>query len=120
VIASCSTVAIDTQTKYGTWAAASPEARAAAHAALLATAALGRSGVATAARHVTTDDAQELGEFRAFAVRAHRRLVATNEQLYFLAALLAGIFVQRHRLQLPSQGMQFTWRRSTPSTSGGR
>ena len=49
---------------------ASAEARAAAHAALLATVALGRSGVATAARHVTTDDAQELGK-RAVS-RMHR------------------------------------------------
>ena len=58
---------------------ASTEARAAAHATLRATAALGRSGVATTARHVTTDDAQELGKFRALAVRALRRLVAANE-----------------------------------------
>ena len=49
---------------------ASAEARAAAHAALRATTALGRSGVATAARLVTTDDAQELGK-RAVS-RMHR------------------------------------------------
>jgi hypothetical protein len=79
VIESCSTVAIDTQTKYGTWAAASPEARAAAHAALRATAALGRSRVATTARRVTADDAQELGEFRAFAVRALGLLIPAHE-----------------------------------------
>jgi len=47
------------------------------------------------------DDAQELRELRALAVGAHRLLVATNEQLDFLAALLAGIFVQRHWLRLP-------------------
>ena len=58
---------------------ASTKARAAAHAALRATAAFGRDGVATAARHVATDDAQELGKLRAFAVRAHWLLVATNE-----------------------------------------
>jgi hypothetical protein len=46
------------------------------------------------------DDAQELRELRALAVGAHRLLVATNEQLDFLAALLAGIFVQRHWLRL--------------------
>ena len=34
------------------------------------------------------------------AVWAHRLLVTTNEQLDFLAAHLAGIFVQRHRLRL--------------------
>jgi hypothetical protein len=49
---------------------------------------------------VAADDAQELGKLRAFAVRAHRRLVATNEQLYFPAALLAGILIQRHWLRL--------------------
>ena len=49
---------------------ASAEACAATHAALRATAALGRSGVATAARLVTTDDAQELGK-RAVS-RMHR------------------------------------------------
>ena len=58
---------------------ASTEARAATHAALRATAPLGRGGVATAAGHVTADDAQELGKLRAFAVRAHWLLVATNE-----------------------------------------
>jgi hypothetical protein len=46
------------------------------------------------------DDAQELRELGALAVGAHRLLVATNEQLDFLAALLAGIFVQRHWLRL--------------------
>ena len=99
---------------------ASAEARAAAHATLWATTAFARSGVATAARHVATDGAQELGKLRASAMRARRRLVNANEQLYFPAALLAGIFVQRHRLQLLSRGMQFTWTRPTPSTSGGR
>lgn len=44
----------------------STEPRAATHAALRATAALGCSGIATAARHVTTDDAQKLGKLHAF------------------------------------------------------
>ena len=53
---------------------ASTKARAAAHAALRATAALRRSGVATAARHVTTDDAQELGKRAVSRMhRPHRR-----------------------------------------------
>jgi hypothetical protein len=42
------------------------------------------------------DDAQKLRELRALAVGAHRLLVTTNKQLDFLAALLAGILVQRH------------------------
>ena len=58
---------------------ASTEAHAAAHAALRATAALSRSGVATAARHVTAEDAQELGKLRASAVRALGLLVTANE-----------------------------------------
>ena len=58
---------------------ASPEARAAAHAALRATAALGRSGVATTTSHVTADDTQELGKLRALAVRALGLLIPANE-----------------------------------------
>jgi hypothetical protein len=49
---------------------------------------------------VAADNAQELRELRALAVGADRLLVATNEQLDFPAALLAGIFVQRHWLRL--------------------
>jgi len=43
----------------------------------------------------------------ASAVRARGLLIPAHEYLYFLAALLAGIFAQRHRFQLPSRGMQF-------------
>jgi hypothetical protein len=49
---------------------------------------------------VAPDDAQELRELLAVAVRARRLLVAANQQFDFLAALVAGIFVQRHRLRL--------------------
>jgi hypothetical protein len=70
---------------------------------LWATAALGRSGVSAAARHVAADHAQEFGELGALAVWALRLLVPANEQLDFPAALLAGIFVQRHRLRLPGK-----------------
>jgi hypothetical protein len=49
---------------------------------------------------VATDDAQELGELGALAVRAFRLLSPANEQLDCPAALLTGIFVQRHRLDL--------------------
>lgn len=57
-------------------------------------------GILAAARHMTTDDAHELGELGAVAVRALGLLVPANEQLDFLAARLAEIFVQRHRLPL--------------------
>ena len=50
---------------------------------------------------MATNDAQELGELGALAVRALRLLVPANEQLDFPAALLTGIFVQRHRFRLP-------------------
>ena len=80
---------------------ASPEARAAAHAALRAATSLRGGGLAAAATgNVAPNDAQELGELRAVAGGALRLLIAANEQLNFLAALLAGIFVQRHRLGL--------------------
>jgi len=73
---------------------------AAAHAALRATAGAPGSRIPAAVGDVAADDARELGELRALTVRAHRLLVATNEQLDFLAALLARIFVQRHWLRL--------------------
>ena len=98
----------------------SSKTRAAAHAALRATTAFGCSGVATATRHVAADDAQELGKPRALAVWAFGLLVAANEQLDFPAALLTGIFVQRHGFVSLSRGIQSTWTRLTPSTSGGR
>jgi hypothetical protein len=58
------------------------------------------SGIPTAVGDVAADNAQEFRELGALAVRAHRLLVTTNEQLDLPAALLAGIFVQRHQQRL--------------------
>jgi hypothetical protein len=78
----------------------SSEARAAAHATLRAATGVPGSGVPAAAGDVAADNAQELRELGALAVRAHRLLVTTNQQLDFPAALLAGILIQRHWLRL--------------------